>query len=154
MGFLDIDEDVDFFVDLNNSGNASARNLVETANMQKITSKVVSLDNFLLKNEIDTIDIIKCDVEGSELLVFRGGLKTLKSHAPIIFTEMLRKWAIKYNYHPNETIQLLTSLGYRCFTIKDNRLLEFFSMNEETVEKNFFFLHRDKHSEQIRSLEY
>src|SRR5436190_122833 len=35
---------------------------------------------------------------------------------------------------------------------KINKLLEFFTMNEETVTTNFFFLHRNKHQKQIQRL--
>jgi FkbM family methyltransferase len=153
VGFLDVNEDVDFYFNPIMSGNASARNL-SGINSKKITSKVVSLDNFLLENEISSIDIIKCDIEGGELLVFRGGLDSLKKNLPIIFTEMLRKWSEKFNYHPNEIIQLLAGLGYRCFTASGEKLIEFFIMNKESLETNFFFLHNEKHSEQIKSLVY
>lgn len=50
-------------------------------------------------------DFIKCDVEGAELLVLKGGEETLKSKKPVIFIELIRKWAQKFNYHPNEVIK-------------------------------------------------
>lgn len=153
IGFLDINEDVDFYFDPIMSGNASARNL-SGINSKKITSRVVSLDSFLFENQSISVDIIKCDIEGGELLVFRGGLSALKKNIPIIFTEMLRKWSEKFSYHPNEIIRLLAGLGYRCFTVAGDKLVEFFIMNKESLETNFFFLHNDKHSEQIKSLVY
>ena len=39
----------------------------------------VSLDEFVLENEIGTIDLLKIEAEGSEPEVIRGGLRTLES---------------------------------------------------------------------------
>ena len=51
------------------------------------------------------VDFIKCDVEGGELLTFLGGSKTISRDKPIIFTEILRKYCLKYNYD-QELIQI------------------------------------------------
>lgn len=48
------------------------------------------LDFFTAKTD-HKIDFIKCDVKGAELLVFKGGIETLKRDRLSIFTEMRRK---------------------------------------------------------------
>jgi hypothetical protein len=65
---------------------------------------------------------------------------------------MLRKWSAKFNYNPNDIIDLLFGLGYRCFTAKADQLVEFFRMDDNTIETNFFFLHSGNHSALIESL--
>lgn len=90
-------------------------------------------------------DFIKCDVEGAELLVLKGGEETLKSKKPVIFIELLRKWAQKFNYHPNEVIKFLKNLGYKCFIISNNNLIEVLEITETIQETNFIFLHEEKH---------
>lgn len=85
-------------------------------------------------------NIIKCDVEGAELLVFKGAEKTLARHHPIIQCEMLRKWAKRFNYHPNDIIAFLAKFGYQCFALRNGRLEKFDVMTEETVETNFYFI--------------
>ena len=87
-------------------------------------------------------NIIKCDVEGAELLVFKGGAHTLEKYQPIIQCEMLRKWAKRFNYHPNEIIAFLGQFGYQCFSLRDRKLERFETMTEETTETNFYFLPR------------
>jgi len=109
---------------------------------------VRKLDVFVKENNLH-IDFIKCDVEGSELFVFKGGITTIERDQPIIFTELLRKWSAKFNYHPNEVINLLKNLGYRCFTVKRGKLIEFFTMTDTTLENTFFFLHEKKHGHLI-----
>ena len=96
-----------------------------------------------------TVDFIKCDVEGAELLVFKGGLNTIKRDKPIIFSEILRKWSAMFNYDPNEIFDLFKSEGYLAFTVNTNVLLPFCRMDESTVETNFFFLHAEKHRDLI-----
>ncbi len=122
---------------------------VET--IQKISCRVKKLDDFVSANNLK-VDFIKCDVEGAELFVFQGGIKTIEVNKPIIFTEMLRKWSMHFNYHPNDIIKLLNDLGYRCFTAKGEYLVEFFKMDENTVETNFFFLHSIKHIAKVNQL--
>jgi hypothetical protein len=111
---------------------------------------VKRLDEFIDENPVK-IDFIKCDVEGAELLVYQGGLETIKRDNPIIFTEMLRKWSAKFNYHPNQIIDLMAEIGYDCFTVCDHNLSRFSLMDDTTLETNFFFLHREKHSQQIQN---
>ncbi len=89
---------------------------------------------------MDKLDFIKCDVEGAELLTFQGGLKTITKYKPIVFTEMLRKWSAKFNYHPNEIIELFKDIGYGCYFVVNDKLHEIKMMTDETIETNFFFL--------------
>ena len=92
------------------------------------------------------MDFIKCDVEGAELFVFQGGVATIRTQQPVIFTEMLRKWSAAFGYHPNDIIALLADAGYHCFTVHDGRLTPFLTMDETTVETNFFFFIRQTSS--------
>lgn len=128
--------------------NASSANVSGTSHAEQIVCNVQTLDAFTAAKQVP-IDFIKCDVEGAELMVFQGGLETIRHQRPIIFSEMLRKWAAGFHYHPNDIIALLKGCGYRCFTADGGKLDEFFTMNENTVETNFFFLHPEKHKAQI-----
>lgn len=149
-GFSDEAKELVFYYYPAGSGNASSARLADAPGMEEIRCSVLPLDDFVASRDIN-VDFIKCDVEGAEFLVFKGGLKTLGKHRPIVFTEMLRKWSAKFDYHPNEIIKLFSELGYRCFTAKGGKLVEFFLMDENTLETNFFFLHQEKHAEKISS---
>lgn len=130
------------------SGNASLNNVSGTENIQKVISHVRKIDEFVEENNLH-LDFIKCDVEGAELFVFKGGIASIERDKPIIFTELLRKWSVKFNYHPNELITLFKNLGYRCFSAKEGELIEFFTMTDATIENTFFFLHEKKHGQLI-----
>ncbi len=133
------------------SGNASLANLAHHPSSQKITCRLETIDDFSRKRKVK-IDFIKCDVEGSELFVFQGGVTTLKEDQPIILVEMLRKWEKAFGYQPNQLINFLKDLGYDCFVAKGRRLKKITEINQETKETNFFFLHRQKHQKEIARL--
>ena len=133
-----------FYVPENEFVNASMKNLKNFTNVEEIVCHLKKMDDWNKENNIYP-DFIKCDVEGAELLVLKGGEETLKSKKPVIFIELLRKWAQKFNYHPNEVIKFLKNLGYKCFIISNNNLIEVLEITETTQETNFIFLHEEKH---------
>lgn len=151
FGFSDEEKILKFYLQPEASVSASAANITGSIDVIEKVCRVKRLDDFTRETDC-RIDFIKCDVEGAELFVYQGGLQSIQSNLPIIFTEMLRKWSAKFNYHPNEIINLLVGMGYRCFAARENHLCEIFSMDENTVETNFFFLHTEKHLNQIQSL--
>jgi FkbM family methyltransferase len=149
FGLSNEEKSLKFYLQPDMSVSASATNITGSNNIAEITCNVKRLDDFI--KEIDSkIDFIKCDVEGAELFVFQGGIRTIQVNTPIIFTEMLRKWSAKFNYHPNEIISLLGEFGYLCFAVNKERLIEIPLMDENTIETNFFFLHSEKHADKIK----
>jgi len=85
---------------------------------------ITTLDDFLRGHSILHVDVMKVDVEGAELLVFRGAKDLLAKHdAPLILYEsgVLTKG---FGYHPVETMWLLEQYGYAFFHIdsRDGRI--------------------------------
>lgn len=96
------------------NGASSMVNITENENMKEVECFTNTIDNFIFENKVTKINFIKCDVEGGEFLVFKGGYDTIKKFKPIIFTEMLRKWSAKFGYHPNDIIKYFKELDYTC----------------------------------------
>ena len=147
-GLSDMETEIVFYYYPGVSSNSSLKNLSEFEIGEIINSRVRKLDSVASEKNIK-VDFIKCDVEGAELLVFKGGIKTIERDKPVIFTEMLRKWSKKFDYHPNDIITFFKALGYKCFTINHQKLMAFEKMTDETVETNFIFLHSETHSREI-----
>ena len=141
-----------FYFSPRNSVSASAVRLIEEADGAAVVCRVRRLDDFVEEHSLH-VDFLKCDVEGAEYLVFQGAAETLRRDRPVIVAEMLRKWAARFHYHPNDILRFLGGLGYRCFTAAERRLLPFTAMDEHTTATNFFFLHTEQHREQIRAFE-
>lgn len=152
FGFADIDGSFKFYVDPELSANASMVKLSDSNSVVEQKCIVKKIDDFVSHNKIP-VDFIKCDVEGAELLVFKGGAKTISEQQPIVFAEMLRKWSSKFDYHPNDIISFFKNLNYRCFVIENNMLKPFDWVDEKTIETNYFFLHEEKHSIEILNFE-
>lgn len=110
-----------------------------SSNTESVTSK--TLDSLKFINDLEKIDFIKIDTEGSELFVIKGALKTIHKFKPLIFVEMLRKWSKKFNYHPNDIINLLKDSGYEVFTFSEKGIKKIDFVDEKTEETNFLFKH-------------
>ena len=145
-GLSNVAGPVEFFFYPEGSGNASLQELVTIESITKVKTHVKTLDEVVEALGVAP-DFIKCDVEGAELLVFQGGKKTFQTIQPIVYTEMLRKWAAKFNYHPNDIIRYFNDFDYECFVIQNNKLQPFRTVTENTEETNYIFLHRQKHAE-------
>jgi transketolase len=125
---------------------ASARPLFASDENREVSVEMTTLDAFSAAAKLSRIDLIKCDVEGAELFVLRGGLSTIERTRPVLMLEMLRKWARVYGYHPNDIIALLAPLGYRCYSLADGALCEHVRIDDETLPTNFFFLDPERHA--------
>ena len=61
------------------------------------------------------IDFVKVDVEGAELLVVRGFLKSLHRFKPILMLEVSPRWSKDFGYQPAELLTTLQEAGYDRF---------------------------------------
>lgn len=140
-----------FYTYPSQSGSSSMTRNVDSADVQEVRCTVRKLDDYCAEHRA-TIDFIKCDVEGAELFVFQGGAEVIRRDRPAIFTEMLRKWCAKYNYHPNDIIAHFHAQGYGCFVVRAGRLEACDQVTPTTIETNFIFLHREKHGAILATL--
>jgi|688.fasta_scaffold361894_2 FkbM family methyltransferase len=132
-----------FFFYPEGSGNASLKNLANRSDAQVLECTLRTLSGAVSDIVINqSIDFIKCDVEGNELSVVQGGLSVIVEHRPIILLELLRKWSARFGYHPNEVIDLLSNLGYASYVCTaGGSLVPIPQITETTSETNFFFVH-------------
>ena len=108
--------------------------------IDKVLCKVEKLDEFAEEHNISDISFIKIDVEGNELNVLKGATSTLVKYKPLVYCELLRKHAKRFGYHPNDVIRYMSELGYKCNVIRNGEMVNVDTINEETVETNFFFM--------------
>ncbi|MDD4347480.1 MAG: FkbM family methyltransferase [Opitutales bacterium] len=128
---------------------ASRERLLDSVVSKTVSCDLDTMDHAVSLNSIP-VDFIKCDVEGGELFVFKGGYETIKNNLPVVFSEMLRKWCHKFNYHPNDIIMFFSDLGYDCFAIGECGLTKCPVVDDYTKETNYIFFHRKKHSSLIK----
>ncbi len=80
--------------------------------------QTITLDDFVVREHIARVDVMKVDVEGAELLVFRGGRKLLeRPDAPLILYEGYSWCTAGFHYHPVELMWQLEEFGYQVFVL-------------------------------------
>jgi FkbM family methyltransferase len=149
IAFSDTKKDLSFYYSPVIRGASSSVNITEDPNMVLLECHADTIDNFVAENSIGKLDFIKCDVEGAEFMVYKGGAATIEKYKPVIFSEMLRKWSAKFNYHPNDIIHFFRQFGYNCYTAHGGKLEAFDLVTEDTLETNYFFLHPVNHKDKI-----
>ena len=153
-GLSNENQQVDFYFFPQGSVLASQKNLIDCRKSKKIKCNVKMLDSFATEEQLNSLDFLKCDVEGSELAVLQGGEKTIAKFSPIILIELFHRWCYKFHYHPNDVLFLLKNLGYECFFPVKDKLIKIDNFNEEPKQErlNYLFLHKKNHQKEIEQI--
>ena len=101
-----------------------------------------TIDEYVARNRIRRIDTMKVDVEGAELLVFRGAENTLRSLAvPVIFFEACEHHARSLGHSTIEVKSFLRHLGYDIFRLSSPSGLKHASEDVEEAFANLVAIH-------------
>jgi FkbM family methyltransferase len=104
--------------DTDNPGGSTVWSGDIPANMEEQPIALRPLDAL----ELDRVDLLKVDVEGAELRVFRGARKTLERCRPYILSELSPEMLARASNAPVEAyFGLLNQLGYRSFIVDAER---------------------------------
>lgn len=135
---------------ISGTGAGSLRKLHRNEDTIEFSVEVKKLDDF----KLEKIDLIKMDVEGNEFNVLTGALETIISSRPTVCAELLRKWMKPFGHEPQNFVDELLNLDYKCFAISEKNLREITKITESTIETNFIFCHESKkeHVNYLRSL--
>ena len=100
--------------------------------------KSMTIDSFCAKNKINRLDLLKCDVEGAELMVLRGAKSMIKRCMPIIILEIQENWAMRFGYAPSEIFDLLKDLGYNYSLITNKGIIRPTTIGKDLEKTNNF----------------
>ena len=107
-----------------------------------INSQVISLEDFINQNNITQDIIIKCDVDGYELDVFKSGENYLRKNKPEIIMELAPYLYKEKKYSENEIFKFFDSLNYNYYDgsnfQKINNLYEYSKNIKHGSSKNIF----------------
>jgi FkbM family methyltransferase len=85
--------------------------------------KVTTLDAYVRKNDIPSVDFIKLDVDGYEQRVLQGGRETIERDKPPIYIEI--SWLSKLlGDKPEDLGHLIFEMGYRAFNLTGDTIAE------------------------------
>ena len=150
-GLSDRSGATEFFVAPTAGTNASLVNVAGAQDARRVVGLTMTFDEWASNHGLEP-DFIKCDVEGAELLVFRGAQRTLERCRPMVFTELLRKWSKPFGYHPNDVLAYFEQLGYECLAVGEAGVRRLHEVTDETIETNYAFLHVREHAQLIDRL--
>jgi FkbM family methyltransferase len=66
------------------------------------------LDDIVEQAEVSKVDLIKMDIQGSELEAIQGSRNVIEKHKPTLLIEVHRRWY----WEPEELLTFLENLGY------------------------------------------
>jgi FkbM family methyltransferase len=102
--------------------------------------EMITLDQYRQASGVSRLDIIKCDVEGAELLVFRGARESISRFKPTILCEIDASLVSRFAYAPSDIFAFLSGEDYKPFIFRDNSFREIGEFKENS---NYFFIHKD-----------
>jgi FkbM family methyltransferase len=105
-------------------------------------AQVITLDGYCEKNGIKKIDVMKVDVEGAEMQVFRGANNVLRDFPPAaIFYETIEILNKNFGYTCDEMHSLFESCGYSINVVRDKEIVPI-SKQERNDFSDFIALRR------------
>jgi FkbM family methyltransferase len=114
---------------------------VRWAATRDVTAEVVALDEFL--PEVESLALVKCDIEGAELLCFRGAERLIGRHLPTVICE-INPWFLEgFGISLGELLGFFAERGYGLYRYVEEggrrRLREVSAA--EVEEDNYVFIH-------------
>jgi FkbM family methyltransferase len=114
----------------------------------KVTKEEVaatSVDDFVSENNLKSVDFIRCDTEGSEILILKGASKTLERNKPNLLIE-IHSNALReiFNSSAKEVSGFLFGLGYHMFREDEGNVQQVNEVDESENWKDYFFVHPDR----------
>lgn len=121
------------------------------------TVEMLTVDELARRHKINSLALMKADVEGAELLVLRGAQKTLREFKPHLILELADVHLIKFKTTGDEILRHLWALGYQSFEFgpltrklhpSERVMLKgghtWSRLDEDLSTNNYIFVHREK----------
>ena len=85
----DSDGEITFIIsDISNMCHVAKEGEVESGNKKFVKIPVKKLDTFLIDKHLPRLDLLRMDIEGSELRLFEGAIQTIRKYKPMIQMEL------------------------------------------------------------------
>jgi FkbM family methyltransferase len=124
-------------------------NSLRTPPLDQVTEQVkvetISIDEYLAREKIETVDLVKIDTEGGEMDAFRGADLLLGRIRPLIICEVLDLVTRSWGYAASDIMKLLRTYDYEWFDIlRDGSPRPHQPKEEYSEVKNYLAVPREK----------
>jgi FkbM family methyltransferase len=118
------------------AGNSGKTQLGRSGGADEHVS-LTTLEQFVEQHNLARLDLLKVDIEGSELRFLEGAISSLRRFRPIILLEINGAALAAFGAHPEQVLRFLTDLGYQILipTLRGSRPLRSLS---EMAKYDFF----------------
>jgi FkbM family methyltransferase len=105
--------------------------------------ETITLDKFVQDRKVERVDVIKMDIEGSELAAFSGAKELLQKHRPLLLIEFHSLVARQAGWELKELYSLLSQYGYDAHELVKRKLVPFDSSRLASPDfyANLIFIH-------------
>jgi FkbM family methyltransferase len=125
----------------------SLRRPPTTSAVREISVPAICLDDFAKERPGLRVDVMKIDVEGGELEVFKGGREFFGAHRPIILCEVLDRVTSAWGYPAREIVATLEGKGYQWYSFRpDGTLFPHVIQSHYPDVKNYLAVPIEKNS--------
>ena len=135
-----------FVSDADNLGMSSFHQ-PENYSGRKEKVEVVVIDDWFNTSGLSKIDLIKLDIEGSELAALKGMKGVLEKQKPVLLVEINPETLSLFGLKPHDIFNYLKQLNFGGFLISDDGVSEYLNSDEISQTVNILFIHDDKKSE-------
>lgn len=103
----------------------------------------ITLDQFVQDRKIDKVDVIKMDIEGSELAAFMGAHEILSKHRPVLLIEFHALVAKQAGWELTDLYGLISKHSYNAYELNKRKLVPFDSsrLSSPDFYANLIFTH-------------
>lgn len=140
----EINEEKDLFISSPDNSGMSSFHQPENYSGKKERVKVLSMDEWFKTSGLSKIDIIKLDIEGSELAALKGMKEILQKQKPVLIVEVNPETLSMFNLRPSDIYDYLKQLNFEGFLILENGRFTHLSQPEINKTTNVLFIHREK----------
>ena len=108
------------FIDMDEKSRSARLIKGEHSDIVTIESEIVKIDDLNYKN----VSFMKVDVEGAELMVLKGAIKTIKKSKPIIMIEIEDRWIESYDIKRKDISNFFSNLNYQTHYYFNKKLIK------------------------------
>lgn len=107
---------------LNTLGSTFSFKGLEKETVEEV--RTVTIDTLVQKENLEHVDFIKLDIEGSELVALKGAMKTIETYRPVIMLGANEDALSACGFNIAELETLLQELRYKAYVISESPKFE------------------------------